>query len=251
MNPNISRNLSDRDLSTHLGSVHGKGGLYVKFFYARVKLQTVDPEMNGKLETRLCVAKQPIGDKYTIAHSEISEEQARAEFPHEFAMFKEYEDVPTSGTPLHELPGISQSQIALLTLNGLRSVEDMVHISEDQATQLGMEVSHARALAVKWLDRRDGGKEVIDLADMEARFKAQNDEMERKIAALTQNNLFLQSRVDAGTSTKAGAVSAEGPQPMAVDDGLSHKLDPNDGVFGGGDMATGNDDLNADENPLA
>ena len=176
-----SSNMTSADLSSHLGPVSG-GHLYVQFSYERVRLSNDGPT-NGQFETRLCVEISPKGDRLTTARRYISEEDAAREFPYEYANFSEYESVPTSGTPLFELPGISQSQIALLTLHNLRSIEDVAKCPPELINFMGMDVIQAATTARKWMQSKSENAPMIEAATKEA-------ELDAKLMAISRQRFI-------------------------------------------------------------
>lgn len=255
----FSRDMTAADLSSHLGPVKASGGLNVQFFYTKVRLKTVDATRNGKVETRLCIAKQPKGDRFTTAVQFISEKQASEQFPSEFAMFKQYDEVPTSGTPLAELPGMSQSQIGMFLINGIRSVEDLVEVSEDIVAQLGIDASKAQKLAKRWHANATGNAEEVKAAEVAAAAEAERKAMQDRFARMEEHNKRLEMQLEAmrangnagaAASAPQGAVAATGMEPTPAGNDLPYDLSEmdDDDVFGGGSAtATGNDDLNDGE----
>lgn len=191
----LAPNLTGRDLSSHLGSVSGAGGLYIQFFYLQVRIQSADPALNGKFQTRLCVAKVPRGDRYTVSTRFISEERAAAEFPQEFAAFKTYQSVPTAGTPLQELPGISQSQIAYLTIYNVRSIEDLAALQDHQIQSIGPEARQAHALATRWLAQRNGARDIIAESELEVARSAEIAALKKRLEETERENLQLNAQV--------------------------------------------------------
>jgi len=250
-NPAISRDLTAADLSSHMGPVGNQSGLLVAFFWNRVQIKSKDFSKNGTFENRLCVAKQPKGDRLTVAHRTITPEEAARQFPREYALFSQYEDVPTDGTPLSDLPGISRSQIAILDMHAIRCVEDLCDISDDVVAQIGMEASRTRKIAVAWMAKRDGEAETIKAADVQARAESALAAMEKRLALLETQNVKLEAQNQAMRSMGGNAAQqapAGGVESVArVSDDAPYKLDENDGFMGGGDPATGNDDLGADD----
>jgi len=247
MNALASRNYTDHDLSSHLAPVTAKGGLRVAFFWDKIRIKSSDPQKNGTFETRLFVAKQPIGDPATISHRRISEDEAARQWPREFALFKEFEDAPSNGTPLGELPGISRSQVNLLELNGLRCIEDFYEISADQAGQLGMEVSRAHKVALAWLKKRDGEAEMLHAADAEAKALASIKAMEKRMADMEANMRAVEAENRALRSMTGGAAAAAPTGPVAAMESAAsdapYSFDDDDDFMGGGDVVSGNDDL--------
>lgn len=262
-----SINLTDRDLSAQMGYVSGAGGLNIQFFYEKVKISAADPDVNGSYSVRLCVAKMPKGDRLTIATRFISEDQAMDEYPREFSMFKQYESVPSLGTPLHELPGISQSQIAILVLHNLRSIEDVAECAPELINQMGIDARQAYAVAKRWNENRKESEPLIAQAARDAHVDAQMKEMRDRTEAAERANIELQAQIKAmlamggqnmGQHLQTAVAGQNGAQAVAVDRGDTF-LDPsemNSGLFEGG-MVDGNDDLNEPapqatvEDPLA
>lgn len=261
--PGFARDMTDNDFSSVMNSVTAKGGIYVNFFYVKVRQKSRNAATNGQFDTRLCISKQPKGDRSTVAIRFITEETAAKEWPREFALFKQYEDVPTMGTPLSELPGISMSQIGVLTINGLRSIEDLCEISEDQIGQLGLDAVRARKTAVAWMERRKGSEDVINVADIEARFGLQIATMEKQMAAMMEQNKALQEQNNALKSVHNGqavqgsqafhggqsdnVIAVEGREDLEYD--ISKMPDP---MSEGPDTSDGADDLgHHDIDPLS
>lgn len=260
----FSRDLTDMDLSTHMAPVKASGGLIVNFFYKKVQCKARNAETNGKIENRLCVSKQPKGDRSTVAVRYISEEQAQAQFPREFAMFKQYEQVPTDGTPLDELPGITLSQVAMLVINGIRSVEDLVEISEDQLNGLGREVIKARTIAVEWVAKKQGAASTIDNADDLAKLQIENQTFAERLRVLEESNRTLAAQNEAlknmggapqTVAQMPGQATADGnamPVESQEDDLPTELSEMDDPLAQGPDFADGNDDLGgSDPDPLA
>ena len=266
-NPAISRNLTDSDLSSHLGPVAGSGGLHVQFFYSKVRIASTNPALNGKWSTRLCVAKIPRGDRLTIACRYISEDEAMRQFPREFAMFKQYDAVPTSGTPLHDLPGISQSQIAYLTIHNLRSIEDLLSMQPEQINGMGMEVVQAYAVAKRWMATKTDAGAMLSAAQTDATMSVENQAMREKLAAIERRNAELEAQVSVlnrlapqqGAAQPAAMLTGDvapyqvqaARDPDPVDD-LPDPMTRESNLFSGG-MVDGNDDLidsPTPENPL-
>lgn len=251
----FSRDLTDADLSTHLQSVTAKGGINVNFFYTKVRIESLDAKLNGTIQTRLCISKQPKGDRSTVAVRFITEEQAQRDFPREFSLFKQYEEVPTTGTPLDELPGISMSQIGLLVLNGLRSIEDLLEVSEDQIAQLGLDAIKAQKTAKAWDQKRKGSAEEINAADIEARFQMQLDAMTKQMEAMTERNKQLEMQLKAQaavTGASAPASVASGAEEASTGEDLEYDVSNMPDPWSEGPATTdGDDDLGAkDPDPL-
>ncbi|MEM8971351.1 MAG: hypothetical protein AAGD43_04710 [Pseudomonadota bacterium] len=256
----FAKDFTDRDLSTHLSPVTSKGGLLVNFFYAKIRTRNREADNNGKIETRLCVSKQPIGDRSTVAVQYITEEDAARHFPQQFSMFKQYGDVPTTGTPLHELPGISMSQMGLMAINGIRSVEDLIGITEDMASQLGREVTAARNVALQWTERKNSAQDTIEAAEIKANMDIQMKTMAGEMEKLRAANTALAAQNEALKNVGGGVVAQTADQQTAVqidnpnDDGdLPYNIDDMENpMIEGPDVAEGSSDLGlGDPDPLS
>jgi hypothetical protein len=184
----VAPNLSGTDLSSVFGGeVQSSGGLMVQFFYHRVRIGGKQTS-TGKFETRLAVALKPRGDMLTLAVRPITEEEAQRQFPGEWQQFKMYMDTPTRGTPLYELPGATQSMIAILVLGGIRSIEDLVNLPADVCSQMGMDATHAQNLAKVWIQRKNGAADDIGMAERLAALEIQARQGTDEVARLRAEN---------------------------------------------------------------
>ena len=241
------------DFSDQMAPVAGNGNLSIQFFYSQIRTEdALDPVANGTFRTVLCVRKRPHGDKFTESVRMISERMAQQLHPREYAYFKQYQDVPTNGTPLAEVPGMSQSQIAICVLHGVRCVEDLVGLSQDQVSQIGMDARMAHAVAIKWLQAKQGSDALIKEATREAALSAQNEKLSTDNAMMLERLTALTAQVELLTKMggrASAAVSAD--TPVLVDASDDFEVTPGaDQLFSGGSVVTGNDDLNlSDDTP--
>lgn len=183
----VAPNLSAQNISVFGDEVQSSGGLMVQFFYHRVAIGGKTTR-TGKHETRLAVALKPRGDMLTLAVRPITEEDAQRQFPAEWQQFKMYMDTPTRGTPLHELPGATQSMIAILVLGGIRSIEDLVGLPTDVCGQMGMDAVHAQTLAKTWIQRKNGAAGDIDMAERLAKLEIDAQRDRDELARLRAEN---------------------------------------------------------------
>ena len=254
----MSNDLSHLDLSDSMGLVAAAptGGLTITFFYAQLRVDDpMNAEAHGNYKTVLCVRKRIHGDRLTEAVDVISERAAQAMYPREYAWFKQNEAVPTDGTPLHELPGISQSQIAILVIYGIRSIEDLVALTDDQVGQMhNMDARSAYALARKWWATKKDSTDLIEAAARDAardaeldRLRASEAENARRLTELQAQIELLTRMGQAGAPAAALATTAtvvgsrNGAQLVDNDDAVD--LSSQSGAFAGGYIASGNDDL--------
>lgn len=247
--------VSGADFSAQLGHVTANGQLTIEFFYAQIRIEDpLDPGTNGTYKTVLCVRKRPHGDRLTQAVRFITERQAQELFPREYAYFKQNQAVPTDGTPLHELPGLSQSQIAILVVHNIRCVEDLVGMHVDQVGQIGMEARSAHAIAKKWVDAKAANGDLIRDA---ARDAAQNAELQRlrdsdarsaALIAQMQAQLDVLTRMGLQAGSATPTASAAGSQSVTVVD-ADDLPDVQTTLFTGAQIVTGNDDLDGPSQP--
>lgn len=189
-----------------MGSVasRAQGGCYVRFFWDQVRLK------DGKVETRLALVRQPVGDVSTVSVRHIKPEAAARDFPQEWHNFNTYQDGAPSGTPLTELPGLTQSMIGIVIANGIRCVEDLADIPAEVAAQGGMDLNKSRQIAIKWLQQRDENADDIDMAGRLAEIEARMNSLQRENETLRQSNMRLEARAEARAEMR-GAVAQGAP----------------------------------------
>lgn len=248
----LSPDLTARTLSDFNDTIASSGGLMVQFFYHRQPIGGKTARLPGskKFETRLAVAKKPRGDMLTLAVHNITEEDAQRMFPNEWQQFKTYMDTPTHGTPLHELPGATQSMIAILVLGGIRSIEDLVNVSPDICQQMGLDALEAQKLAKIWIQRKRGSADDISMAERLAALEADSRAKDAELARLRQETEVSRQTIDAlkslglGTAATAQAAHAMGPdvvpagvpsfdqaQPMRQRDDSDGEQRPDSDIF--------------------
>lgn len=251
------RDMTDTDLSSHLGPVGARGGMYIQFFWVKIRIENeAEPALHGTFQNRLCIAKCPKGDNRTIAHRFISEEQAMREYPQEYAMFSQAESIPTSGTPLQELPGISTSQIALLTLYNLRCIEDLAEAPQEIINPMGMDAISAYALAKRWTASKSQNSDLITASQNDAitstelaRLRASEEASRRTIAELSAQ-LEVVMKMNGQMQAPQSAPVSAGVVPMMNPASSDLAPLPESALFSGsGGAAMGNDDLNGPAEP--
>jgi hypothetical protein len=239
-------NLTHLDLSGTMAPVQGSGGLRIQFFYARVWVQPLD--LPGEWDTRLCVAKAIKGDARSIAVTEISPELAAWQFPDDWATFTATEALPAQGTPMQELPGLTQSQLAYLALYHVRTIEDLAELGSERAGQLGLEVAHAYRKAVGWLERAHGNAALIDAATRDLATERELDRLRQRDVERDREMIELRAMVKAQAAMGGAAVPAAMAGPLAVD---GEPIRVREGVqdpfaVGSTGSVSGNDDLGGD-----
>ena len=206
--------------------VTDSSGLNINFYYEKVAIQNErDAEINGNVETRLCISKSPKGDRQTAVKHYITPEEAAAQYPVEFGHFQSTGEMPTSGTPLQELPGISRSQIDLLVLNGLRSIEDLVAIQEEQITPLGLSAQRAKRTAMAWHNNKSQNATMLDVADVEARYTAENGNLRKQNGEMTNQIKAMQMQITAMQAAQGVSPGQTVQQPVQTVSADDHDLE--------------------------
>ncbi|MBK8772895.1 MAG: hypothetical protein IPM06_21030 [Rhizobiales bacterium] len=246
--------MTAQDFSDQMGPVAGSGHLFIQFTYQRVKL------VDGTWSTRLMVIKQPRGDRSTVVMRYVTESAAAQQWPVEFAQFKSTGDVPTTGTPLSDLPGISMAQIGLLYVNGIRSIEDLVSIAPEVINGMGLDAIHAYKVAKRWTDTKSGSADLTEDAKREAALeqtlmetRRQLDESNRsQIEMAAQLKLMQQLGVQMQGQMAPGMVAAASLAGNAIavnGEEIVPQAGGSDIFAEGGGMAGDNSDLGLDQTP--
>ena len=185
---------------------------------------------DSKYETRLCLVRRVVGDRSTVLKAYITEADAKRDYPEAFAAFTQNAQAPSSGTPLSEIPGLTNSQISRLHADGIESIEDLLSITRDEAAHIGRQCVSAWSVVQKWQKERDGNagllQESDDVANMAMQLQAAqsenadmakaNDDLRAELAALKGGH--------AGGETQGAAPAIDPPQGDA--DGAKGDDDP-------------------------
>ena len=215
------------DLGAAFGPVSAAAGIYITFQWRQITLQSSDPTKNGKRQRRLTLIKQPVGDPSTQSVTYITEEMAKQLYPAEWEFFNKHGEMPISGTPLSELPGISVSQIQILMISGLRSVEDLLSINEEAVNRIGHEARFVRLVAEEWKKKADENSALTDFAEVKAAqasaLQAEKHRAERAEASLQEAlaRLSALEKLVGGSPQMAASGMPVGPgaDPVAFDSG--------------------------------
>ena len=241
--PHITE-LSQKNLGAPFSSVQGKG-IYISFQWDMLRLKTIDPEKNGTRVRRLRLMRQPIGDPNTQSSTYITPEKAKEHYPAEWEYFTKHGDMPVTGTALSELPGISVSQIQIMQLSGLRSIEDVLGVQQEVVDRIGHEGRIVRSVAEEWQKRSDENIELTDYAELKAAqdtaLTAANSRAERAEAS----NASLQARLEA-LETMMNSGAGHAPQ-MGGHAQMGGPVPPNSM----GNMNDNGPDIDSTPNPLA
>jgi len=233
---------SHADLGSSFSAVQGRG-VYISFQWDMVRLDTIDVEKNGQRVRRLRLLKQPIGDPNTGATSYITEKQAAELYPAEWEYFNKHGDMPETGTALSELPGISNSQIQIMQLSGLRSIEDILSVPDEVINRIGHDGRFVRNVALEWDKRRKDATDITDFAEVATNIRAAAEAEKTRADRLQAENAQLNARLDAlermmGSSNGGGGGNQMQPTlpTVARDEGPDIDSTPNPLADGDGSL---------------
>jgi hypothetical protein len=158
--------------------------LLVEFFVDK-KLMGKKTEENGGrpvYEDREYVRIYVKGQKHQIVVDEVRESH-KMRFPIAYQRFLMKKPAPVIGTPIELMPNVGPSLAGELKLLGLRTVEDLARITDDNVVQT---IGHgARALirqAQAFLERTSG--ENVELQQQNAQLRGELTALNKRLAAL-------------------------------------------------------------------
>lgn len=241
-----SFDMSGADLSSAMGGVLATSGLLIGFEYDRVKL--VSDGVADRHETRLVIIKQGRGDRSSMVREFITEQDAARWFPQEYAMFKQTGSTPTTGTPIDELPGISRSDVLQMEIIGVRSIEDMVSMGPDLASQNGRDALRIFNLATEWVKRSKDGADVKEAAELRTLLADREEAALREATQKDREILALQAKLEALTA-HGGAIANAAPQAAVQPVETGETMENLPPLFDESDHVDG-DDLNLADDPV-
>jgi len=225
MQHQFARDLTHNDLQTVMPHVKASGDMLISFEHVKVEVKNADPAKNGTVETRLAIRRQPKGDRLTVSRRYITERKAKELYPVHYQAYVDTGEVPTVGTPLEDLPGISRSQINLLVINGVRSIEDVLSVGPDRLGGLGYSATKAYQVAKRWDDQRKENAELITMADVEAKFEAMSANLLKRAEGAESHAKNLEHQLAALQSMKGMDVTADQPVQAMNDESAELETD--------------------------
>ncbi len=125
-------------------------------------------------------------------------------FPRHYAAFKERTEMPIEGTPLGEWPLISRSQAEEMAFYNVKTVEQLVSMSDTNASKfLGMQVLKRKA--AKWLEDSVDTARINQIENLET----SNLEKDEKINSLEEKLMALVEKVDGMTTNDVVSEAAK------------------------------------------
>ncbi|CAB4141054.1 hypothetical protein UFOVP413_22 [uncultured Caudovirales phage] len=146
-------------------------GMHVRF-YLRAEKNQADSNEQGRAmfrEIEYVEIKVP-GDKLTCVDREVTDDDKEKYF-WEYLAFKSGQDAPVQGTPIEQWPILSVAEIEELKYYGVRTVEDLVNMSDTNLNKIGMGSLSLRERAKAWLDSANEGADMQRLAMENAKLK--------------------------------------------------------------------------------
>ena len=112
-------------------------------------------------------------------------------FPRHYAAYEQRKEMPVEGTPLAEWPIMSRSQVEELSYHNVKTVEQLVAMSDTLASQfMGMNTLKSKAKA--WLEDSEETARINEIESL----KAASAEKDEKILTLESQVLGLMERFD-------------------------------------------------------
>ncbi len=112
-------------------------------------------------------------------------------FPRHYAAFQQRKEMPTEGTPLKEWPLMSRSQVEELSFHHVKTVEQLVEMSDTVASQF-MGMNDLKRKAIMWLESTEETARINEIQSL----KDANENKDKKIMTLESQMLNLMERFD-------------------------------------------------------
>lgn len=153
-------------------------GILVRFAIQREKNEyRSDTEGRDIFEDVEVIFIRAIGSRDEV--SNLVTDEHRREFADQYKAWRAGQEAPITGTPLDELPGVSQSFIDEMRSYGVRTVEQLAQLTDGIASQKPGWLTW-RSRAQSWLDQ--AATQASSAAAEEAR--AENEKLKAEMADL-------------------------------------------------------------------
>lgn len=192
--------------------------LHITFFSEATENKAKSLEAGRPIfEDREFVRIKFAGDKYRELVAPASECEIRHpdtnlpwsykdRFPKHYAAFKDGQDFQGDGTPLSELPFLTESKRAELRAVAIHTAEALAGLDGALLTRLGMGGRALKDQATAWLSKAQGAALETKLAGQNAELREQMKLMQEQIAELTGKKPNVP---EAGPKAMAEATDAE------------------------------------------
>lgn len=138
-----------------------------------------------------------------------------------YRAFVEGKELPITGTPIINWPGLSPSQTKQLQSLNLRAVEDVAAMNEETIARIGMGGRALKDRAVAYLETASN---VGAVAEVSAALKAENADLRRQNEELQARMRSLETQFMAMSQASAGQSVTHSAAISAEDLGLGDKL---------------------------
>lgn len=145
------------------------------------ELFTVLPAGRGVFTDMEFIQKRIPGDLSQVVQRRVRESDRR-EYPDKYRRFKSGQAQATTGTPLDKWPGLLKSQVLELNYFGVKTVEQLAQVSDDNLSRIGPYVN-ARQKAKDWIATARGNAPIDGLR---AEIARRDNDIETLKKALTQ-----------------------------------------------------------------
>lgn len=147
--------------------------------------------------------------RHQVAQERCNPEWAMA-FQRMYEAFKEGKELPVSGTPVLNWPGLSPSQVKQLLSLNFRAVEDVAAMNEEAIARLGMGARALRDRARLFLET---AQNVGSVAEKAAAIEVENAQLKASNDSLKAQVDLLSRQVAAIAAAQAGLSGGQSPQP--------------------------------------
>lgn len=133
-------------------------------------------------EDREFVRIHVVGDRGAQAYEPVNAEH-KERWPKEYAAFRAGIELPPSGTPLATWPHplMTKSQVAMLALDNVRTVEDLAGLDDAKLAKIGMGAREMKRAATAYLEIATQGMGPI------TKLLEQNDRLSMEVIRLTDD----------------------------------------------------------------
>lgn len=165
--------------------------LFVKFFTKQRKNETESLKEGRPIYKDVEYVDIKVPGNRTGGASRPATFKDKQRFPRHYAAYKQREEMPVEGTPLAEWPIMSRSQVEELSFHNVKTVEQLVAMSDSLASQF-MGMNGLKAKAKMWLEDSEETARINKIQSLES----SNIEKAEKIATLESQVLSLMERFD-------------------------------------------------------
>lgn len=163
--------------------MNSENGVLVAFYKDAVQNNFKTSEAGRPIfDEKVFVHLQTPGDTQTEIRR-IATQQDEKKFPKAWAAFQSGEEVVLEGTPLEQWPGVTTSQVKELAYVNVRTVEQLVGVSDANIQKLGPGYAKLKQNAKIWIDRATADANASKIArenqQLKDRIKALEDQLSK------------------------------------------------------------------------